>query len=214
MTPTVITHALTTRTRVALAGATLLALTAAGCSAATPVDPGTADPTASSTSTSEAADDAAFNEADVAFAQMMIIHHRDAVDMARMAPERTTDPDVLALADAIAAAQQPEIDLMSGWLEDWDAEVPPEGSAMAPMEHGETMPGAMSEDQMAQLEGSRDAAFDAAFLTLMIGHHEGAIEMAEDELADGADPAALALAQQIITTQSAEIDAMRELLGS
>lgn len=213
MTPTVLTHALTARTRVALAGATLLALTAAGCSAAAPADPGTADPPAPS-SASEAADDATFNEADVAFAQMMIIHHRDAVDMARMAPERTTDPDVLALADAIAAAQQPEIDLMSGWLEGWDAELPPEGSSMAPMEHGETMPGAMSEDQMAQLEGSRDAAFDAAFLTLMIGHHEGAIEMAEDELADGVDPAALALAQQIITTQSAEIDAMRELLGS
>ena len=214
MTTTLLTRALTTRTRVALVGATLLALTAAGCSDPAPVDPGTIEPTASSTSPSTSEDDAAFNEADVAFAQMMIIHHRDAVDMARMAPERTTDPDVLALADAIAAAQQPEIDLMSGWLEGWVAEVPPEGSSMAPMEHGETMPGAMSEDQMSELEGSRDAAFDTAFLTLMIGHHEGAIEMAEDVLATGANPAALALAQQIIATQSAEIDTMRELLGS
>jgi len=134
--------------------------------------------------------------------------------MAEMAPERTTDPDVLALAGAIAAAQGPEIDLMTSWLQEWGAEVPAEGASMAPMDHGETMPGAMSDAQMSQLDAARDAEFDAVFLTLMIGHHEGALDMAEDQLNTGMDPAARDLAEAIMTDQAAQIRQMEQMLGS
>jgi len=103
---------------------------------------------------------------------------------------------------------------MTRWLQDWGAEVPVDGSPMQPMEHGDVMRGAMSDAQMAQLEASDGAAFDAAFLTLMIGHHQGAIDMAQDELADGADPAALDLAEVIATAQAAEITQMEQMLGS
>lgn len=156
----------------------------------------------------------AHNDADVRFAQMMIVHHRDAIEMAEMAPARTTDRDVQVLAADIAAAQGPEIDLLVGWLEDWGAEIPDEHAGMAPMEHGDVMPGAMSDAQMAQLEAAKGAQFDTAFLTMMIDHHQGAIEMAQEELAAGADPAALELADAIVTDQSAQIAEMERMLGS
>jgi uncharacterized protein (DUF305 family) len=200
------------RTRLAAAGGALaLGLALAGCAGSnnTTDDTPTAEPTAQLSPVSPT-----HNDADVAFAQMMIVHHRDAIEMAEMAPERSADPEVLALAGAIAAAQGPEIDVMTGWLQDWGAEVPVDGSPMQPMEHGDVMPGAMSDAQMAQLEASDGEAFDAAFLTLMIGHHQGAIDMAQDEIIDGADPAALDLAQAIATAQAAEITQMEQMLGS
>jgi len=202
---------MTSRTRLAAAGGTLaLALALAGCAGSSSTTDGpTPEPTAQ---VSEVP--ATHNDADVQFAQMMIVHHRDAIAMAEMAPERTTDPEVLALAGAIAAAQGPEIDLMTGWLQDWGAEVPAEGASMAPMDHGEIMPGAMSDAQMSQLDAARDAEFDAAFLTLMIGHHEGALDMAEDQLNNGLDPEALDLAEAIVADQAAQIRQMEQMLGS
>lgn len=204
---------MTSRTRLAATGGTLalaLALALAGCagSSSTTNSP-SPEPTAR---VSEVP--ATYNDADVQFAQMMIIHHRDAIEMAEMAPERTTDPDVLALAGAIAAAQGPEIDLMTSWLQDWGAEVPAEGASMAPMDHGDDMPGAMSDAQMSQLDAARDAGFDAAFLTLMIGHHEGALDMAEDQLNNGANPEALDLAEAIAADQAAQIRQMEQMIGS
>lgn len=78
----------------------------------------------------------------------------------------------------------------------------------------ESMPGMMSEDQMAQLEAAEGADFDELFLTMMIEHHEGAIDMAAAEQEDGQNAEAIALAQKIEADQTAEISTMRELLGS
>src|SRR5215216_2452909 len=91
----------------------------------------------------------AFNDADVTFAQEMIPHHRQATEMAKLADGRTTDPEVLKLASGILAAQQPEIDSMTGLLESWDQDVPSESSDMGDkegMDHGSSsdMPGMMS----------------------------------------------------------------------
>jgi len=152
-------------------------------------------------------------EADVEFAQMMIVHHRDALEMAALADGRTTNTAVLEIAAAIEATQGPEIDLMASWLQRWGAEVPT-GSEMDPMEHGDTMPGAMSDAQMSGLADATGADFDTRFLSLMIDHHSGAVIMAEDVLEAGADPEVLALAQQIAVFQMQEIEDMRELLAS
>jgi uncharacterized protein (DUF305 family) len=179
-------------------------------------------------------EEAPHNEADVAFAQMMIPHHEQAVVMSQLAPDRAEDEQVLELAEQIEAAQAPEIEEMTGWLEDWGEEVGghdmddmdmEEGEDMGDMdmEEGEdmgdmdmddsSMPGMMSDEEMTELEGLSGAAFDVMFLEMMIAHHEGALEMAETEIADGEFPDAIALAETIIETQEAEIEEMEGLLA-
>ena len=150
-----------------------------------------------------------FNKADVSFAQDMIPHHRQATEMADMAESRTQNSDVRELASKITAAQQPEIDLMSGWLTSWDEEVPEQGDHMG---HSSGMPGMMSSEDMAGLEGSSDDDFDQMFLTMMIEHHEGAIEMAKTEEDKGEFTDAIELARRIQKDQAAEIRTMEAML--
>jgi len=150
------------------------------------------------------------NAADVTFATEMIPHHRQAVEMAEMAATRAESPEVLQLAEEIAGAQEPEIETMSGWLEAWDEPVPEE---MDGMDHG-GMTGMMSEEQMQALEAATGAAFDEMFLEMMIEHHTGAIQMAQTEQKDGQYADAVELAAQIEEAQQAEIETMRELLGT
>lgn len=151
------------------------------------------------------------NNADISFVQMMIPHHEQATEMAELVEDRTDNPDVMRLADQIEAAQQPEIDLMSGWLAEWNIDAT-EGHSM---DHGEgksSMDGMMSDEDMADLKASSDAAFDQMWLSMMIEHHEGAISMAETEIERGSDPEVLDLAEQVVDTQAAEIDEMNGLL--
>jgi len=156
-----------------------------------------------------------FNDADVTFAQQMIPHHEQAIDMALVAQERAENAQVRELAAAIEEAQGPEIATMTGWLEAWGEDVPAETGGM---DHGgmstDDMPGMMSDQEMDSLAAMSGAAFDEMFLTMMIAHHEGAIEMARTEQADGENPEAIALAEKIEADQAAEIDTMRGLLGS
>ena len=154
-----------------------------------------------------------FNDADVAFAQEMIPHHRQATEMAAMAASRTDNADILDLAEQISAAQDPEIETMTGWLEDWGQDVPESMEGMEGMDHS-GMSGMMSEDEMTALEDASDSRFDELFLSMMIEHHEGAVEMAQTEQEEGQNTAAVALAEQIEATQEAEISQMREMLGS
>jgi uncharacterized protein (DUF305 family) len=149
------------------------------------------------------------NEQDASFAQNMIMHHQEAIEMAKLAPSRAQDPEVTALAARIEAAQQPEIDTMSGWLESWGMAMP---SDMAGMDMG-SMPGKMSEADMTKLEAAKGAEFDEMFLTMMIAHHEGAVTMAQTQVSAGSDAEAKALAQKVIADQTAEIAEMRKLLG-
>ncbi|MGI8992703.1 MAG: DUF305 domain-containing protein [Nocardioidaceae bacterium] len=148
--------------------------------------------------------DADHNGADVKFAQMMIPHHQQAVEMSGLVLKADgVEPDVVALAEDIKAAQAPEIELMQGWLEDWGAD---DGGM-------DGMDGMLSVDQMTALEGARGDRLVALFLEGMIGHHEGAIQMARDALDAGSSPDAQELAGQIIESQRAEIARMRDILG-
>ena len=155
-----------------------------------------------------------FNETDVEFAQGMIPHHQQAIAMAQMASGRAPSPDVQQLAADIEAAQGPEIETMTGWLESWGEDVPDDTSGMDGGMSMEDMAGMMSTEDMTMLEATSGAAFDEMFLTMMIEHHEGAIEMARIEQTDGEYAEAIALAEKIESDQTAEIDTMRKLLGS
>ncbi len=158
---------------------------------------------------------AQFNDQDVSFAQGMIPHHEQAIEMAALAETRAGNPEVKDLAAAIKAAQDPEIKTMKAWLTDWDK--PVSGDGMSGMDHGSDsdgpMDGMMSDADMKSLESTSGAEFDTMFLTMMIEHHEGAITMAEAELKDGKHKEALGLAKAIVADQSAEIATMKDLLN-
>lgn len=147
------------------------------------------------------------NMSDVMFAQMMIPHHEQAVEMAELAAPAGASPQVQALADEIAAAQGPEIAQMEAMLDRWGV------SQM--MDHsGHQMDGMVSEADMERLRAATGADFDRLFLEFMIAHHEGAIAMTEDPLANGSDAELRTLLQSIVTTQSAEIERMRQMLAT
>ncbi|MEV7557675.1 DUF305 domain-containing protein [Streptomyces sp. NPDC089795] len=150
------------------------------------------------------------NAADAAFAKGMIPHHRQAVEMAGLAPSRAQSAEVKKLAEDVKKAQDPEIKTLSGWLTSWGEQVPAEGE-MDHSAHG--MGGMMSPQEMEKLRSSSGKAFDTAFMELMIKHHEGAVDMAKTEKAQGAFPDAKTMADAIITSQSAEIEQMNKLLG-
>ncbi len=151
------------------------------------------------------------NEADVAFAQMMTIHHEGALEMAGMAAGKAQSEEVQATAATIEAAQLPEIELMQSWLTAWDEPLTPSGHTG--MDHGGMdMNGMSQEEVMAELSDVSGVDFDRQFLTAMTAHHEGAVLMAEQELNDGLNPDALELAQVIIDDQKAEIEEMQGLL--
>ncbi|MET9343380.1 DUF305 domain-containing protein [Nonomuraea sp. NPDC003804] len=191
------------RLRLAVGAATLLLVAACGTATAGPEGPGAAPGAVATTATAQPG--AAFDEADVMFAQMMIPHHQQAVEMAELAETRAADPEVKELAARIKAAQEPEIQSMRSWLGAWGRLMPSDG-----MHHD--MPGIMSADDMKRLEAAEGAAFDKLFGQLMIAHHKGAIEMAEAEQARGVNPEAKELARTIASTQQAEVDQLRQIL--
>ncbi|MEW2582380.1 DUF305 domain-containing protein [Streptomyces virginiae] len=171
----------------------------------------TASPTAPASAQAPApAGQGSHNAADAAFAKGMIPHHRQAVEMADLAPSRAGSAEVKKLAEDIRKAQDPEIKTLSGWLTSWGEQVPAEG-AMDHSAHGTA--GMMTAEQMDRLKAASGAAFDTAFMELMVEHHEGAVAMAKTEQAQGAFPAAKAMAEAIVTSQSAEIAQMNKLLG-
>lgn len=166
-----------------------LALVLAGCSTAVETD---------------------YNAADEMFATGMIPHHEQALEMADILLGKDgVDDRVADLAERIQAAQQPEIDLMTSWLEEWGLDSDP--GDMPGMHHGDD--GMMSDDDMAALDAASGADASALFLEQMIEHHEGAIEMSQQELDNGQNADARKLAQQIIDAQTAEIAEMQDLLS-
>lgn len=171
----------------------------------------TATESASASASTDVAAD--HNDQDTTFAQMMIIHHEGAIEMSQLAIERAESPEVVALAERIAEAQGPEIEEMTAWLSAWGEDVSPGGHGGMDM-GGMDMNGMSQEEMMTQLDGMSGADFDQAFLEAMIAHHEGAIGMSEQQLAEGQNPDALMLAEKIIADQQTEITEMQEMLTS
>ena len=147
------------------------------------------------------------NMSDVMFAQMMIPHHEQAVEMAELAPAADASPQVQELAAEIAAAQGPEIRQMEAMLDRW-------GVGQMMDHSGHQMAGMVSDEDMERLGAATGTEFDRLFLELMIAHHEGAIDMTEDPLANGEDPELRTLLEAIVETQTAEIEQMRQMLAA
>ena len=171
-----------------------------------------------STNTSPAAqaaggstDASALNAADTEFAQGMIAHHEQAIEMAEIAldPNIGASPEVIDLATRIKGAQDPEVQIMTAWLTAAGQPVTmdaTEGHDMSSME------GMMTAEQMDTMSAATGTEFDTMWLEMMIAHHQGAISQSQTVKANGSNTDVLTLADQIITAQQAEITEMQALL--
>ncbi len=167
---------------------------------------------AACSTTAQPTEDSGANMADVMFVQMMIPHHEGAIEMSDVLLAKSgVDADVVELAEQIKAAQGPEIEQMKQWLDDWG--MPAMGDSMEGMDHGGTdgMAG-MTEEDLQALEDATGSEAGDLFLEQMTVHHEGAIDMAAEVLDDGEHPGVRELAENIIASQTAEIELMRSML--
>lgn len=174
----------------------------------------------SPTATTQSAAAQPHNQNDVMFAQHMIPHHQQAIEMSDIVlSKQGIDPRVVNLANQIKSAQGPEIQQMQSWLNEWGA------PTMMPGMPGHDMPGhdmgnmpgmagMVSEQDMTALRNAQGVEASKLFLTHMIAHHQGAITMAQDEIKSGQYPPATALAQSIVTAQQKEIDEMNGILAT
>jgi uncharacterized protein (DUF305 family) len=164
--------------------------------------------------------------ADLAFMRDMVVHHRQALVMSALAPDRTQRRDVLQLAERIARSQDSEIAFMTRWLELRGAAPPSADAAHAHHAHpgrpGDGAPGAtamagmLTEAQLESLSAARGTDFDRLFLHFMIHHHEGALTMVDALFAApgaGLDSDVFGLASHVIADQRMEIARMRAMLG-
>jgi uncharacterized protein (DUF305 family) len=148
--------------------------------------------------------DDSLSSADIMFAQMMIPHHEQAIEMSDLALQNSTSPEIRELAMKIKGEQTPEIKLMESWF---NSHMESHMDSHA----GHMMDGMLSEEEMDELRSARGIDFDRLFLEGMIKHHEGAIEMADD-VDDSKNPDVAKLAQSILIAQRAEIELMKEML--
>ncbi|MFF8380167.1 DUF305 domain-containing protein [Streptomyces sp. NPDC015661] len=145
------------------------------------------------------------NGADFRYTQMMIVHHRQALTMTALAPQRASSPQVKKVAERIAAAQRPEIGAMEGWLKNNG------GPRQQGAHDHHSMPGMATEEQLTELRNAKGKAFDELFLKLMIAHHEGAVTMAAEVLGEGNNVLVEEMANDVIAQQTSEINRMRSL---
>lgn len=148
---------------------------------------------------------------DVTFAQMMIPHHEQAVEMADIALGKpAASAQVRALATQIKAGQDPEIQKMRGWLQAWGAPLPTDGMSHEGMA-GMSGQGMMTQADMDALKAADGAAFDTQWVTMMTEHHDGAITMAKQVLSTTQNPEVKALAEAVVKAQTDEIATMKSL---
>ncbi|QUW85498.1 DUF305 domain-containing protein (plasmid) [Streptomyces mirabilis] len=175
-----------------------------GMSGMSGMDHGSSKSSATATATAKAAD---FNEKDVTFAQSMIPHHKQAVEMAQLADGRASDSEIKDLAAKIEKAQDPEIKTMTGWLQSWG-----KPTAMGDMPGMSMGDGMMSDKDMKSLKAMKGTEFDKMFAQMMIDHHNGAISMAKTEQKSGQNADAKKMADDIVTGQSAEVKQLQSIL--
>ena len=154
---------------------------------------------------------AIFTEADVRFMQGMIAHHAQAIYMSRLAAAHDASPRLVKFANKIDQSQQAEIRLMQEWLRA-NGQFAPDTSSWRHM----SMPGMLSADQLRQLDDAKGTEFDRLFLTFMIQHHKGALQMVKDLFATtgaGQDIDVSVFANDVQTVQTAEIGTMYQMLN-
>lgn len=213
---------MTERSLTASAAAVAILLALSACGSTDQAAQNTTPANAPIASASAPASPEPHNQADVTFAQRMIPHHQQAIEMSDiLLGKQGIDLRVVGLANQIKGAQAPEIQQMQGWLSQWgQPSAPTSPGRMGDMPGDGDMPGMsdgqgmMSEQDMAALRSAQGTEASRLFLTQMITHHDGAITMAQAEIESGQYPPAVAVARAIVSTQQQEIDQMRGILDT
>jgi uncharacterized protein (DUF305 family) len=177
-----------------------------GPSVVAPGRPGEPARTLSAEEAVKAAGNDTPNSADFHYARMMIEHHEQALVLTALVPARADSLSVERLAKRISASQKPEIAAMEGWLEHNG------GEGRKETHDHSAMPGMATDQQIEQLRTARGTTFDKLFLELMITHHQGAVTMATEALADGNNVLVEEMANDVVAQQTVEIDRMRGLM--
>lgn len=158
---------------------------------------------------------AGFNSADVTFATTMVPHHQQAIDLSTMAAQNSTNPQLIALANQIVATLQPEVNILNVFLVQWNEnpdirsgpEAGPDGGELEP-----SVEGMIDDATVARLGSLRGPEFDRVWLQSMLAQHQGAVAMAQAEIADGKNVDAVAIAKTILAGQQADIAQMKKML--
>ncbi len=197
-------HTTTTTRTLAIAASLTLGLTLASCS----TNNSSSDAGSSASSSSAAS---AHNDQDVMFAQMMLPHHEQAVEMSDvlLAKGDGVDPDVATLAKQIKAEQGPEITQLTSCLQGWGEHTESERPGS-----GHSMSGMMSDSDMTDLDQASAKDAGKLFLQQMLQHHEGAVDMARSEVDKGKNTDAVAMAKSIVSSQTEQITQMNDMLAS
>ena len=157
--------------------------------------------------------DDSYNDTDVMYLQMAVPQHQQGIEMARLAADRASRPEIQDLAAAIAATQEDELAEMKEWLVKWDQPV-----AYNPDPGAHTDHGGMHGSDPVVLEVLQDTPagpdFDKRFLNLLTGHQHGAVELARMEEKEGRHPDARALAGRIVKSRTAQIQEMGTYLNA
>ena len=150
-------------------------------------------------------------DADINFLQGMIMHHRQAILMSKLAKNRTNNKTILDLADRIDFSQVDEIDFMEAWLKSKNKLQ----SKSKDNHHLHIkMSGMASETQLKKLKSSIATDFDRLFLQLMIAHHDGALEMVDDLKkypGSAYDPLLNEFVSDLVNDQAVEIERMNSI---
>jgi len=161
-----------------------------------------------------------YTAADIHFMSGMISHHAQAIEMSKWAAERGASDAIRRLTGRIINAQADEIVIMQQWLADRNQPVPEPDPRGMTMKHGDhttmhLMPGMLTDAQMTQLRSARGKEFDRLFLTFMIQHHKGAVQMVNELFATpgaGQDEIVFKFASDVHTDQTTEIARMERML--
>jgi uncharacterized protein (DUF305 family) len=197
------------RTTLAIIGVLATSLALAACSSSQPMSGTTGMNDGDSAASASPSSQGAFNDQDVMFAQLMVPHHEQAVQMSDMILKKEgIDSRVMELAKNIKAAQGPEITTMNSWLSGWGAS----DTGMSGMDHGNS--GMMSDADVTALDKAAGTDAERLFLTGMTAHHQGAITMAGTEVTRGKNADAITLAKKIVSAQNEEIQTMKDILAS
>ncbi|MDL4813369.1 DUF305 domain-containing protein [Actinomadura opuntiae] len=153
-----------------------------------------------------------YNAEDVMFLQMMVAHHKQGLEMVRLAAGRAAHPQVRTLASAVDTTQSEELELMTSWLHRWKKPLASGAAAHTHQHHGAS-PGTTAKE-IDTLRREKDAEFEPAFLTLFTAHQHNAVEMAQVERKNGANPDARAFAGRVVESRTAEIKQMLGFLNT
>ena len=154
---------------------------------------------------------ARFNDADVMFAQMMVAHLEQGIDLAQVAKAIGSKSKVKELAGAIDTTQREELTMLKGWLKLWGKPETPSSDPNVHAAHG-GLP-LLDAKVVSEVKEKSGAEFDLTYLNLMTGHQHGAVEMAQTELKDGSNPEATAYADRVRNSRQGQIQQMLTLVN-